>query len=96
MPLTRIAGSCPFLFRHVSGVSRFLAKSKWNLEVLQEKHVQFIISILGEELLFKGQYLVAAIDTSLIAVFGQKMAGIQRWHDHSGNADSGGFIRGHN
>jgi len=93
--LTRIAGSCPFVFRHVSGWSRFLAKSKWSLEVLQDRLVQFIISLLGDELLFRGQYLVAVIDTSLMAIFGKKMAGVQRWHDHSGNADRGGYIRGH-
>jgi hypothetical protein len=93
--LTRIAGSCPFLFRHISGWSRFLAKSKWSLEVLQDRLVQFIISLLGDELLFRQQYLVASIDTSLMAIFGKKMAGVQRWHDHSGNADRGGYIRGH-
>lgn len=93
--LTRIAGSCPFLFRHISGWSRFLARSKWSLEILQDHLVQFIVSLLGDELLFRKQYLVAGIDTSLMAVFGRKMAGVQRWHDHSGNADRGGYIRGH-
>ena len=93
--LTRIAGSSPFHFRHVSGWSRFLANSKWSLEALQDRLVQFIISLLGEELLFKGHYFVAVIDTSLMAIFGKKMAGVQRWHDHSGNADRGGYIRGH-
>ncbi len=27
--------------------------------------------------------------------FGRKTDGVQKWHDHSGNADSGGFIIGH-
>lgn len=93
--ITRIAGSCPFLFRHVSGWSRFLAKATWNLEALQERLVQFIISCFGEALLFQGQYLVAGIDTTLMPIFGQKMIGVQKWHDHSGNADRGGYIRGH-
>lgn len=93
--LTRIAGSCPILFRHVSGWSRFLAKAKWNLEALQERLVEFIISCFGDEILFQGEYLVAGIDTTLMPIFGQKMAGVQKWHDHSGNADRGGYIRGH-
>jgi hypothetical protein len=79
----------------VSGWSRFLGYSKWNLETLQQRLVEFVFSCFEDKLLFLGQYLVAVIDTSLMPIFGQKMAGIQKWHDHSGNADRGGFIRGH-
>jgi hypothetical protein len=93
--LTRIAGSCPFLFRHVSGWSRFLTRSQWSLEALQGELVKFIISCFGERIFFMGQYAVAGIDTTLMPIFGQKMAGVQKWHDHSGNADRGGYIRGH-
>jgi len=79
----------------VSGWSRFLAHSEWNLETLQKRLVEFVLSCFEDKLLFLGQYLVAGIDTSLMPIFGQKMAGVQKWHDHSGNADRGGFIRGH-
>ena len=37
----------------------------------------------------------AALDTVLIAKNGTKMPGVQKWKDHSGNANRGGHIIGH-
>ena len=67
--LTRIAGSCPFLFRHVSGWSRFLAQSKWSLDALQQRLVEFVIFCFGDNLLFRERYLVAGLDTIARSVY---------------------------
>jgi hypothetical protein len=56
------------------------------LEALQSK--------LGAQLQVYGAYL-AAVDTLLVAKNGWRMPGIQKWKDHSGNADRGDRIRGH-
>ena len=49
--------------------------------------------ILESRLFYKG-YLVAAFDTSLIPVSSRKLPGVQRWHDHSGDAHRGGYMQG--
>lgn len=92
--LTRLASSCPLLRRHVSGWSRFFSESPWNLKLLRTKIYHLLLNHLAGALFFNG-YLVAALDTTLMVSFGSKMLGIQRWHDHSGNADRGGYIIGH-
>jgi len=92
--LTRMASSCPLLRRHVSGWSRFFSESPWNLKLLRTKIYHLLLNHLAGALFFKG-YLVAALDTTLMVSFGRKMLGVQRWHDHSGNADRGGYIIGH-
>jgi hypothetical protein len=92
--LTRMASSCPLLRRHVSGWSRFFSESPWSLKLLRTKIYHLLLNHLAGALFFKG-YLVAALDTTLMVSFGRKMLGVQRWHDHSGNADRGGYIIGH-
>ena len=92
--LTRLASSCPLFRRHVSGWSRFFSEGPWNLRTVRSRVYRFLISHLTGEVFYKG-YLVAALDTTLMVSFGRKMLGVQRWHDHSGNADRGGYIIGH-
>lgn len=92
--LTRMASACPLLRRHVSGWSRFFSESPWNLRLVRTKIYHLLLNHLAGALFFKG-YLVAALDTTLMVSFGHKMLGVQRWHDHSGNADRGGYIIGH-
>jgi len=53
-----------------------------------------LVTHFAGEVFYKG-YLVAALDTTLMVSFGRKMLGVQKWHDHSGNADRGGYIMGH-
>lgn len=48
---------------------------------------------LSGEVFYKG-YLIAALDTTLMVSFNRKMLGVQKWYDHSGNADRGGYVRG--
>jgi len=56
--------------------------------------VQLLLDKLGTQLIIHGTY-VAALDTVLIAKNSTKMLGVQRWKDHSGNADRGNRIIGH-
>jgi hypothetical protein len=92
--LTRLASCCPMFRRHVSGWSRFFSESPWNLKSLRTKIYHLLITHLVGEVFYKG-FLVAALDTTLMVSFGRKMLGVQKWHDHSGNADRGGYIIGH-
>lgn len=92
--LTRLASSCPLFRRHVSGWSRFFSESPWNLKSLRTRVYRLLITHLAGEVFYKG-FLVAALDTTLMVSFGRKMLGVQKWHDHSGNADRGGYIIGH-
>ena len=92
--LTRIAAGCPVHKRHVSGWSRFFSKSKWSLSSIRSHLHHLVITRLGDDVFFKS-YLVAALDTTLMVNFGRKTDGVQKWHDHSGNADRGGYITGH-
>jgi len=87
--LTRLASCCPLFERHVSGWSRFFSESPWNLRLLRTKVYHLLISHLVGEVFYKG-YVVAGVDTSLMVSFGRRMLGVQKWHDHSGNADRGG------
>lgn len=92
--LTRLAANCPLFARHVSGWSRFFSESPWNLRSLRTRVYHLLVTHLAGEVFYKG-YLVAALDTTLMVSFGRKMLGVQKWHDHSGNADRGGYIIGH-
>lgn len=92
--LTRLAANCPLFERHVSGWSRFFSESPWNLKLLRTRIYHLLVTHLSGEVFYKG-YLVAALDTTLMVSFGRKMLGVQKWHDHSGNADRGGYIIGH-
>lgn len=61
---------------------------------IQKRLLSLIIERMKEQLLVHGAYL-AWIDTTLIAKFKGKMPGVQKWHDHSGNADRGTHLIGH-
>jgi hypothetical protein len=92
--MTRMAASCPLFQSHVSGWSRFFSHSPWTLRLLRIKFYQLVITHLAGEIFYKG-FLVAALDTTLMVCFGRKRLGVQKWHDHSGNADRGGYLVGH-
>jgi len=49
---------------------------------------------LGESLKIHGAYLIT-VDTALIAKVLNRMLGVQKWDDHSGNPGRGSFIVGH-
>lgn len=92
--LTNIASGSPIILRHPSCWSRFLACGQWDVLSLQKKMWRLILEYLPGKVFYMG-YIVAVIDTTLVPIFGKKMMGVQKWHDHSGNADRGDSIRGH-
>jgi hypothetical protein len=53
-----------------------------------------LLNLFPQELMLHGA-LQACFDTSLNAKGSQKVLGIQKWDNHSGNADAGDYIVGH-
>jgi len=49
---------------------------------------------MGSSLMVHKAYL-GVLDTLIIAKNAKRMIGVQKWKDHSGNADRGGSIKGH-
>ncbi len=91
--LTRLSSGNPWIRQHVSGWSRFLGCAQWDLASVQRGLWRMLLDVAGSRLFYKG-YLVAAFDTSLIPVSSRKLLGVQRWHDHSGDAQRGGYMQG--
>jgi hypothetical protein len=92
--VTNVARVCFFVDRHISSWERFLSQAQWDMGQIQKRLLSLIIERMKEKLLVHGAYL-AWIDTTLIAKFKGKMPGVQKWHDHSGNADRGTHLIGH-
>lgn len=92
--MSRVANTCFFVDRHLSSWERFLSENKWDLNAVASTLVQTITTRMGDSLKVHGAFL-ASLDPTLIAKNGTKMPFIQRWKEHSGNADRGGSIRGH-
>jgi hypothetical protein len=92
--MSRVARTCFFVDRHLASWERFLAENTWDPATLAKTLLETLRLKLGQSLQVHGAYL-AVVDTLLIAKNGNRMLGIQAWHDHSGNADRGERIRGH-
>jgi hypothetical protein len=92
--LTRLARCVFFHHRSLSSWERFLAEHRWSVTAVMARLVWLVVERLGEKLTVYGAYLVGT-DTTLVAKSGQRMAGVQTWHDHSGNADRGAYVVGH-
>lgn len=92
--VTNIARACFFVDRHIASWERFLSTSRWNLAGLRKCMTSLLIDKLRGSLLIHGKYL-AWLDTTLISKVKGRMAGVQKWHDHSGNPDRGDRIVGH-
>jgi hypothetical protein len=92
--MSRVAQTCFFVDRHLASWERFLAENAWDPAALAKTLLATLRLKLGQSLQVHGAYL-AVVDTLLIAKNGDRMLGIQAWHDHSGNADRGERIRGH-
>jgi hypothetical protein len=92
--MSRVAHTCFFIERHLSSWERFLSQNKWDLNAVLRTLVETVITQMGEALQVHGAYLIG-LDPTLIAKNGTQMPGVQRWKDHSGNADRGPTIRGH-
>ena len=92
--VTNVVRVCFFLNRHISRWERFLSHAQWDMGKIQRLLVSLLREQMKEHLLVCGAYL-AWVDTTLIAKVKGKMPGVQKWHDHSGNADRGTHLIGH-
>ncbi len=92
--MSRVANTCFFVERHLASWERFLAEDRWDPIAVFGTLLETLRAKLDDSLKVHGSYL-AVVDTLLIAKNGSKMLGIQRWKDHSNNADRGERIRGH-
>jgi len=92
--MSRVSNSCFWVDRHLASWERFLADNLWDMSAIMDTLLASLNSKLGDSLQVHGAYL-AVVDTLLIAKNGKRMIGIQKWKDHSGNADRGKSIRGH-
>ena len=92
--MTRLARGAFFHPRDLSSWERFLAAHRWSLTAVAERLVRLVVARLGEQLKVHGAYLVGK-DTTLVAKTSTRMVGVQKWKDHSDNADRGAYLVGH-
>lgn len=92
--MSRVAHTCFFIDRHLVSWERFLAENRWNPLAVVGTLLTTLRAKLDDELQVHGAFL-SVVDTLLIAKNGNRMLGIQKWKDHSDNADRGERIRGH-
>ncbi len=92
--ITRLAGCVFFHQRSLSSWERFLAEHRWSVTAVTARLIRLVVERLGEQLKVHGAYLLVK-DTTLVAKSARRMFGVQKWHDHSGNADRGASLIGH-
>ena len=92
--LTRLARCAFFHQRALSSWERFLAEHRWSLTALTERLVTLVVTKLGDRLQVHGASLLGT-DTTLVAKTTKRMLGVQKWKDHSDNADRGAYLVGH-
>ena len=92
--LTRLARCAFFHQRALSSWERFLAEHRWSLTALTERLVTLVVTKLGDRLQVHGASLLGK-DTTLVAKTTKRMLGVQKWKDHSDNADRGASLVGH-
>jgi hypothetical protein len=92
--LTRLARCAFFHPRDLSSWERFLAEHRWSLSAVTARLVTLVVTTLGDKLQVHGAYLLGT-DTTLVAKHTKRMLGVQKWKDHSDNADRGAYLIGH-
>jgi hypothetical protein len=92
--MTRLARCAFFHQRDLSSWERFLAEHRWSVTAVTERLIRLVVGRLGEQLKVHGAYLLGK-DTTLIAKSAKRMLGVQKWKDHSDNADRGAYLVGH-
>jgi hypothetical protein len=92
--MTRIARCVFFHQRDLRSWERFLAEHRWSLTTVTEHVVTLVVAQLGAQLQVHGAYLLGT-DTTLVAKTATRMVGVQKWKDHSDNADRGAYLVGH-
>lgn len=92
--MTRLACCAFFHRRDLSSWERFLAEHRWSLSAVTERLGTLVVTKLGDTLQVHGAYLLGT-DTTLVAKNAKRMLGVQKWKDHSDNADRGAYLVGH-
>jgi hypothetical protein len=92
--MTRLARCAFFHQRDLSSWERFLAEHRWSLNAVTDRLVTLVVSQLGDTLQVPGAYLLGT-DTTVVAKTAKRMLGIQKWKNHSDNADHGAYRIGH-
>jgi DDE superfamily endonuclease len=92
--MTRLARCAFFHPRDLSSWERFLAEHRWSLRAVTDGLVALVGTQLGDKLQVHGAYLLGK-DTTLVAKTAKRMPGVQKWKDHSDNADRGAYLVGH-
>jgi len=92
--VTRLARCAFFHPRDLSSWERFLAEHRWSLTAVIERLVTLVVTTLGNTLQVHGAYLLDT-DTTLVAKTATRMPSVQKWKDHSDNADRGAYLVGH-
>ena len=92
--MTRLARCAFFHPPDLSSWERFLAEHRWSLSAVTDRLVTLVVSKLGDTLQVHGAYLLGT-DTTLVAKTAKRMLGVQKWKDHSDNADRGAYLIGH-
>lgn len=92
--VTNIAHVCFFLDRHIASFEKFLSEYKWDMNQVAETMIRPLLKVLADKL-YICKALLLCIDTTFAAKASKKMPGVQKWKDHSGNPDRGGYITGH-
>lgn len=85
---------CFFYKKNLASWERFLSQYKWSYTEVIEKLFVLLINTFSQQFLLWNAYTVA-YDSSLTAKNSIKIPGIQKWRNHSGNADTGEYIVGH-
>jgi hypothetical protein len=91
---TRLARWAFFHPRALSSWERFLAEHRWSLRAVTDRLVTLVVSTLGDTLQVHGAYVLGQ-DTTGVAKTATRMLGVQKWKDHSANADRGAYLIGH-
>jgi hypothetical protein len=92
--MTQMARTCFFIDRSLASWERFLAEQQWDMTQMMRSLVGGLQQELGESLLYAGRYVLAVDPTSVAKVKG-RMAGVQRWREHSTNPDRQTQVIGH-
>lgn len=92
--MTRLARCAFFHQRDLSSWERFLAEHRWSLRAVTDRLGTLVVSKLGAKLQVHGAYLLGK-DPTLVAKTAKRMPGVQKWKDHSDNADRGAYLHGH-
>jgi hypothetical protein len=92
--VTQIARTCFFVDRSLASWERFLAEQQWDMTHVMQSLVGLLQQELGETGKYAGRYVIG-VDPTYIAKVKGRMAGVQRWREHSPNPDRQTQVTGH-